>query len=36
MEKDDLSRAELYLQEVLSLPTGYEEKKEAERLLKSM
>jgi tetratricopeptide (TPR) repeat protein len=36
MEKDDLSRAELYLQEVLSLPTGQEEKKEAERLLKSM
>lgn len=35
-EKNDLSTAEHYFREVLGLPTGYEEKKEAERLLKSL
>lgn len=33
--KDDSSAAAGYLREVLGLPTGYEEKEEAERLLKS-
>lgn len=33
--KDDSSTAAGYLREVLGLPTGYEEKKEAERLLES-
>jgi len=35
-EKNDLPRAERYLREVLRLPAGYEEKKEAERLLESL
>jgi tetratricopeptide (TPR) repeat protein len=34
-EKNDLSTAERYFREVLNLPTGYKEKREAEKLLKS-
>jgi tetratricopeptide (TPR) repeat protein len=34
-KKDDRKRAEEYYNEVLGLPTGFEEKKEAEELLKS-
>jgi tetratricopeptide (TPR) repeat protein len=32
-EKNDLAKAREYFQEVLNLPTGFEERKEAERLL---
>jgi tetratricopeptide (TPR) repeat protein len=35
-KKGNASRAKLFLQEVLGLPCGFEERKEAERLLKSM
>jgi hypothetical protein len=34
-KKGDLKRAGEYYNEVLGLPTGFEEKKEAEELLKS-
>ncbi len=33
--KNDVSKAKLYFQEVLNLPSGFEEEKKAERLLKS-
>jgi tetratricopeptide (TPR) repeat protein len=35
-EKNDLPKAKSYFQEVLYLPVGFKERKEAERLLKSM
>lgn len=35
-ETNDLPRAERYLREVLNLPAGYEERKEAETLLQSL
>ncbi|MCK4404687.1 MAG: tetratricopeptide repeat protein [candidate division Zixibacteria bacterium] len=35
-EKNDVPKAKMFLQEVLNLPTGFEERKEAEKLLKSM
>jgi tetratricopeptide (TPR) repeat protein len=35
-KKNDVSKAKSYFQEVLNLPVGFEERKEAERLLKSM
>ncbi len=35
-EKDDVPKAKVCFREVLSLPAGFEEKKEAEKLLKSM
>ncbi len=35
-QKDDRSKAKLYFQEVLNLPSGFEERKEADRLLKSL
>ncbi len=35
-KKNDLSKAKMYLQKVLSLPSGFKERKEAENLLSSM
>jgi len=35
-EKNDVPKAKMFFQEVLNLPTGFEERKEAERLLKSL